>query len=209
MLSQHLQVYIDSFCGQRHPPVKQPGPGFLGVFLLLISSIKVILYQTNLNKCRFIAILLPFFDRSPPDCSRQRFQFAFVLFKSRSCLFQELSVPCGSIALAGSCRYVNHPKTGYFGMAIFNLRCSFSFALGSIPYRCNVLILTFLVLMQSNATCFFSFSDCSEAYNLSRYPQWDTLYSQAAGQANSCLKSVKGSLSYMNEKSTVFGGYTV
>ena len=60
-------------------------------------------------------------------------QFAFVLFKSGSCLFQELSVPCGSIALAGSYRYVNHPKTGFFGLAIFNLRCSFSYALGSIP----------------------------------------------------------------------------
>ena len=99
---------------------------------------------------------MPFFDRSPPDCL-QRLQFAFVLFKSRSCLFQELSVPCGSIALAGSYRYVNHPKTGFFGLAIFNLRCSFNFAFGSIPYRWNVLILTFSVLMQSNPTCFFFF----------------------------------------------------
>ena len=98
-----------------------------------------------------------FFDRCPPGYLRQLLQFAFVLFKSGSCLFQELSVPCGSIALAGSCRYVNHPKTGFFGMAIFNLRCSFSFALGSIPYRRNVLILTFSVLMQSNPTCFFFF----------------------------------------------------
>ena len=97
---------------------------------------------------------MPFFDRSPPDCL-QRLQFAFVLFKSRSCLFQELSVPCGSIALAGSYRYVNHPKTGFFGLAIFNLRCSFNFPFGSIPYRWNVLILTFSVLMQSNPTCFF------------------------------------------------------
>ena len=67
--------------------------------------------------------------------------------------------------------------------------------------RSNVLILTLSVPMQSNRTCFFfPFSGCSDAYNLSRYPQWDTLNSQAAEQANSCLKSLKGSLSYMNEK---------
>ena len=54
--------------------------------------------------------------------------------------------------------------------------------------------------MQSNRTCFCFFSGCSDAYNLSRYPRWDTLNSQAAEQANSCLKSLKGSLSYMNEK---------
>ena len=79
------------------------------------------------SKCFYIKRVLinAFFDRSPPDCL-QRLQFAFVLFKSRSCLFQELSVPCGSIALAGSYRYVNHPKTGFFGLAIFNLRCSFN-----------------------------------------------------------------------------------
>ena len=63
----------------------------------------------------------------------QFLQFAFVLIKSGSCLFQELSVPCGSIALAGSYRYVNRPKTGFFGLVIFNLWCSFSYALGSIP----------------------------------------------------------------------------
>ena len=67
-----------------------------------------------------------FFDRCPSGYLRQLLQFAFVLFKSGSCLFQELSVPCGSIALAGSYRYVNHPKTGFFGLAIFNLRCSFN-----------------------------------------------------------------------------------
>ncbi|CAH3150762.1 unnamed protein product [Pocillopora meandrina] len=43
-------------------------------------------------------------------------------------------------------------------------------------------------------------TDCSEAYNLSRYPQWDTLNSQAAEQAYSSLKSFKGFLSYINEK---------
>ncbi|XP_066027942.1 uncharacterized protein [Pocillopora verrucosa] len=41
---------------------------------------------------------------------------------------------------------------------------------------------------------------CSDAYNLSRYPQWDTLNSQAVEQANSCLKSLKRSLSYISEK---------
>ena len=41
---------------------------------------------------------------------------------------------------------------------------------------------------------------CSEAYNLSRYPQWDRLNSQAAEQANSCLRYIKASLSYMNQK---------
>ena len=74
-----------------------------------------------------------FFDRCPPSCLQQFLQFAFILFKLGSCLFQELSVPCGSIALAGSYRYVNHPKTGFFGLVIFNLWCSFSYALGSIP----------------------------------------------------------------------------
>ena len=44
MLSQHFKVNRDSFCGQRYPPAEQPGPGFLGVFLLLISSIRVTLY---------------------------------------------------------------------------------------------------------------------------------------------------------------------
>ena len=76
---------------------------------------------------------LHFFDRSPPDCLWWCLQFAFILFKSGSCLFQELSVPCGSIALAGSYRYVDHPKTVFFGLVIFNLWCSFSYALGSIP----------------------------------------------------------------------------
>lgn len=41
---------------------------------------------------------------------------------------------------------------------------------------------------------------CSEAYNLSRYPQWDRLNSQTAEQANSCLRYIKASLSYMNQK---------
>ena len=84
----------------------------------------------NVGSLKFFC---PFFDRFPPDCLRQRLQFAFVLFKSGSCLFQELSVPCGSIALAESYKYVNHPKTGFFGLAIFNHRCSFSYAVGSIP----------------------------------------------------------------------------
>ena len=66
--------------------------------------------------------------------------------------------------------------------------------------RRNILILTLSVPMQSNRTCFCFFSGCSDVYNLSRYPRWDTLNSQAAEQANSCLKSLKGSLSYMNEK---------
>lgn len=53
----------------------------------------------------------------------------------------------------------------------------------------------------SNLNCLDCFVlGCSEAYNLSRYPQWDALNSQAAEQANSCLKYVKGSLSYMNQK---------
>ena len=64
---------------------------------------------------------LHFFDRSPPDCLWWCLQFAFILFKSGSCLFQELSVPCGSIALAGSYRYINHPKTGFFGLVIFSV----------------------------------------------------------------------------------------
>ena len=75
----------------------------------------------------------PFFDRSPPDCLRWCLQFAFILFKLGSCFFQELSVPCGLIVLAGSYRYVNHPKTDFFSLVIFNLWCSFSYALGSIP----------------------------------------------------------------------------
>ena len=66
--------------------------------------------------------------------------------------------------------------------------------------RRNMLILTLSVPMQSNRTYFFSFSGCSEAYNLSRYPQWDTLNSQAAEQAYSSSKSFKGFLSYINEK---------
>ena len=32
MLSQHLKVNRDSFCGHLFSPVEQPGPGFLGVF---------------------------------------------------------------------------------------------------------------------------------------------------------------------------------
>ena len=75
----------------------------------------------------------PFFDRSPPDCLRWCLQFAFILFKLGSCFFQDLSVPCGLIVLAGSYRYVNHPKTYFFSLVIFNLWCSFSYALGSIP----------------------------------------------------------------------------
>ena len=100
------------------------------------------------------------------------------------------------------------------GLAIFNLRCSFSYASGLSPptnlmahythllkhSRSNILILTLSVPMQSNRTCFCFFSGCSDAYNLSRYPWWNTLNSQAAEQANSCLKSLKRSLSYMNEK---------
>ena len=68
--------------------------------------------------------------------------------------------------------------------------------------RSNVLILTLSVPMQSNRTCFFFLFQVALMLttSLSRYPQWDTLNSQAAEQANSCLKSLKGSLSYMNEK---------
>ena len=66
--------------------------------------------------------------------------------------------------------------------------------------RRNMLTLTLSVPMQSNRTCFFYFSGCSEAYNLSRYPQWDTLNSRAAEQAYSSLQSFKGFLSYINEK---------
>ena len=43
---------------------------------------------------------------------------------------------------------------------------------------------------------------CSDAYNLSRYPQWDRLNSQTAEQANSCLRYIKASLSYMNQKNS-------
>lgn len=50
---------------------------------------------------------------------------------------------------------------------------------------------------------FFIISGCSEAYNLSRYPQWDALNSQAAEQANSSLKNIKASLSYMNQKNFI------
>ena len=35
MLSQHLKVNRDSFCGHLFSPVEQPGPGFLGVFFSL------------------------------------------------------------------------------------------------------------------------------------------------------------------------------
>ena len=84
----------------------------------------------NVSSLQFFCL---FFDRSLPDCLLQLLQFAFVLLKSGSCFFQELSVPCGSIALAGSYRYVNHPKTVFFGLVIFNLWCSFSYALRSIP----------------------------------------------------------------------------
>ncbi|PFX17677.1 hypothetical protein AWC38_SpisGene17986 [Stylophora pistillata] len=45
---------------------------------------------------------------------------------------------------------------------------------------------------------------CSEAYNLSRFRQWDTYNSQAAKQANSCLKSLKESLSYINKNFMIF-----
>ena len=52
---------------------------------------------------------------------------------------------------------------------------------------------------KNNSSLFF-ISGCSEAYNLSRYPQWDALNSQAAEHANSSLKNIKASLSYMNQK---------
>ena len=52
--------------------------------------------------------------------------------------------------------------------------------------------------MQSNRTCFFFLFQV--ALILTTSPQWDTLNSQAVEQTNSCLKSLKGSLSYMNEK---------
>ena len=152
MLSQHLEANSDSFCGQRYPPVGQPGPGFWGVFLLLISSIEVI---APLQFCCL------FFDRSPPDCLRQRPQFAFVLFKSESCPFQELSVPVDRL------HWRDHTGTMVWPSLIFgvhlamltslspptNLMAHYTHLLKHI--RHNVLILTLSVPMQSNRTWFF------------------------------------------------------
>ena len=59
----------------------------------------------NVSSLQFFCL---FFDSSPPDCLQQLLQLAFLLFKSGSCFFQELSVPCGSIILdwvPASCFY--------------------------------------------------------------------------------------------------------
>ena len=152
MLSQHLEANSDLFCGQRYPPIGQPGPGFLGSF----SSLDF-LYRSD----RSITIFLPFFDRSPPNCLRQRPQFAFVLFKSESCLFQELLVPVDRL------HWRDHTGTMVWPSLIFgvhlamltslspptNLMAHYTHLLKHI--RLNVLILTLSVPMQSNRTWFF------------------------------------------------------
>ena len=120
----------------------------------------------NVGSLQFFCL---FFWQIPARLSTTTLTICVRVVKSGSCLFQELSVPCGSIALAGSYRYVNHPKTGFFGLAIFNLRCSFSYTSGLSPptnlmahythllkhVGSNFLILTLSVPMQSNRTCFF------------------------------------------------------